>query len=170
MMLSSRFRGERSEAGETLIEVIIASALMAFAVVALVAGLATTVLGSHVHREQADGNSVLVSAIERIKSADFDYSNVDCSKTDSSRKGAYVTTAAATTLPPTWPATPPAPLSSYFKVTSVKFENVSLVGGVSTVSFTDTCVAGLNRQLVTMSVTSPDGRVVPALSFVKGDV
>ena len=46
--------GEGSERGETLLELVIASALLGLVVVAIVGGLATTVLGSHVHREQAD--------------------------------------------------------------------------------------------------------------------
>ena len=159
--------GERSEAGETLIEVIIATALMGLAVVGIIGGLAATVLGSHVHREQADGSAVLGSAMERTKSTDFDFSNVDCTISAANREKNYETTAGGATLPPNWP--PPPAGTSYFHA-SILFENVSLVGSVPTVSFTGNCVDGLRRQLVTLTLTSPDRRAVPALSFIKGDV
>ena len=58
----------RSEAGETLIEVLLSSALMALVVVAVIGGITTMVLGSSVHRDQTESNPVLVSAMEDLKS------------------------------------------------------------------------------------------------------
>ena len=59
---------QRAEAGETLIEVLISSALMGLVVIAIVGGVATVVLGSAVHRKQANGNTALVEAMEQVKS------------------------------------------------------------------------------------------------------
>lgn len=162
MSLLPDFSRARSEAGETLIEVMLSTALMGLVAVGIIGGLATTVLGAHVHRQQADANTVLVSAMERIKSSDFDFSNVDCSRV--ARKDAYEATARnGAAMPSGWP-------TSTLTVTDIKFENLILVAGVPTVSFTTSCVAGLRRQLVALTLTSPDGRVGPSLSFVKGDV
>ena len=139
------------------------SALLAVVVVGLIGGLAATVIGSHVHREQTDANVVLVSAMERIKSPDFDFSNVDCTKTAATRQAAYEAKAREVPLPSGWPA-------SSLAVSSIAFENVTTVGGTPTVSFTGTCTTGWQRQLVALTLTSPDGRVSPVLSFVKGDL
>ena len=49
------------------------------------------------------------------------------------------------------------------------YENITLVGGVPQVTFGSTCVAGLSRQILMLKVTSPDGRVSPTMSFMKGD-
>ena len=163
MRLPWRFSKERSEAGETLIEVMLSSALMGLVVVGVIGGLATTVLGAQVHREQADANTVLVSAMERIKSSDFDFSNVDCTKTASVRQAAYEATARGVAMPSSWPT------SSLAVSGSIQFENVVLVAGVPNVSFTTNCLPGLRRQLLTLMLTSPDGRVGPSLSFIKGD-
>lgn len=162
-----------AEAGDTLIEVLISTALLGLVVVAMIGGLATTVLGANVHRQQADANTVLVSAMERVKSSEFAYSNVDCSKQPTARRDAYEARARAGSLPSGW-----AP--SAISVSSVRFESITVVSGVPTVSFvpatdgpvpdSSNCTPGLTRQLVTLTLTSPDGSVTPSLSFVKGDV
>ena len=58
----------RSEAGETLIEVVLSSALMGLVVLALIGGISTMVLGSSIHRDQSEANPALVSAMEDLKS------------------------------------------------------------------------------------------------------
>jgi hypothetical protein len=68
MSLLQRFSSERSEVGETLIEVLLASALMALVVVTMIGGIATMLIGSKTHRDQTTGNTVLVAAMEQLKS------------------------------------------------------------------------------------------------------
>jgi hypothetical protein len=181
---------QRSEAGETLIEVLMASALMGLVVVAIVGGLATTVLGSHVHRNQAEANAILTGAMEQIKSADWDYSNVKCdingdgsvNGTDTSlRVPAYETQARTVTLPSA-PTGWTGPWWSTASITLVKpeefpaaagvvlFQKIDSSSGTPKVTFGDTCDDGLSRQLVTLQVRSPDGRVTQKLSFIKGDL
>jgi len=58
----------RSEAGETLVEVLLSTALMALVVVGILGGVATMVLGSAIHRDQTEANPTLVSAMENLKS------------------------------------------------------------------------------------------------------
>jgi hypothetical protein len=163
--------GERSETGETLIEVLMSTALMGLVIVGMIGGLAATVLGSHVHREQADANAFLMRGMERIKSTDFDFSNVDCKnadgsdKLDTDRRAAYETKAREVKA-----GEVPMPSGWIMAVSNITFENVALVAGTPNVSFTADCESGLRRQLVTLTVTSRDGRAAPALSFIKGDV
>ena len=57
----------RSDAGETLVEVVIAMVILAGAISALLGGIATTVRVSTHHREQATANAVLRSYAEAIK-------------------------------------------------------------------------------------------------------
>jgi Tfp pilus assembly protein PilV len=174
MTLPDRLRGERSEAGETLLEVLIAAVLLGLVVVAVVGGLATTVVGSHVHRRQADANAILVSAMERIKSSDFGFSNVDCAATATARRDAYEVQARGVALPAGWSPTA-------ITLSSLRFEAMTMAAGVANVSFVpaaDTvvpdpatyCSSGLHRQLVTLKLTSPDSKVSQSLSFIKGDV
>jgi type II secretory pathway pseudopilin PulG len=59
------------EAGETLIEVVISIAIMGIAFVALLGGMLTAVSLSGLHREQADAQLQLVSAIEQVKAAPY---------------------------------------------------------------------------------------------------
>lgn len=153
-----RFAGERSEAGETLLEILVAMAIMAIVVVGIVGAVGTTVLGAHVHRSQASSNTVLVSAMETIKSNDFDWSNVDCAKAAAARQTAYENRARTVTMPSGWSPT-------LLTVTSISYESTTASG----VTFGSTCTAGLNRQLVTLQLTSPDGRVASTYSFVKAD-
>ncbi len=57
------------DAGETLIEVVISIAIMGIAFVALLGGMLTAVSLSGLHREQADTQLQLVSAVEQVKAA-----------------------------------------------------------------------------------------------------
>lgn len=153
-----------SESGETLIEGLITTVLLALVVVAIVSGVGTTVVGAHTHRMQTNANVVLTSAMERIKSADFDFTNVDCTVASAARITSYQNEARGVSpLPAGW-------VSSQITVTSVLFENIDSSSGTPTVNFGGSCVTGLTRQLVTVQVTSPDGRATSTLSFVKGDV
>lgn len=68
MDLPGEFADRRSEAGETLIEVLLASALMALVVLGIIGGIVTMVLGSAVHRDQSESNAGLISAMEQLKS------------------------------------------------------------------------------------------------------
>ena len=156
MRLLTHLRGEGSEAGETLIEVLISSALMAIIVVAIVGGLATIVLAGHVHREQADANTSLVAAMERVKSPSL--ARVVCGTPSD-----YLATAQA--------ASPPLPSGWAISIASIEYENYA----PGAVSWDTTCRETVNpsntltMQRITLRLTTSDGRVSPKLSFVKGD-
>ena len=57
----------RSDAGETLLEVLIAMIIFGGAISALLAGIATVALGSASHRTEASANALLRSYSEAVK-------------------------------------------------------------------------------------------------------
>jgi type II secretory pathway pseudopilin PulG len=60
-------RPQSSDTGETLVELIIAVAIMGITVVALVGGVATTILMSDIHRKQATAGSYVRSYAESVQ-------------------------------------------------------------------------------------------------------
>jgi hypothetical protein len=157
-MLRHRFVGEASESGETLIEVLISSTLMAIVVVAIIGGIATMLLGSTVHREQASANTALLGAVEAIKAPDV--ARVKCATT-----GTYLPTAQA--------ALPSGYSASNLTISSVLYQKIDITGGTRSVTWDSTChddgSQTVTLQLITMKVTSPSGRVSQSITFVKGD-
>ena len=59
------------DAGETLVEVVISIAIMGIAFVALLGGMLTAVSLSGLHRQQADAELQLLTAIEQVKAATY---------------------------------------------------------------------------------------------------
>jgi Tfp pilus assembly protein PilV len=57
----------KAEGGETLLELLISVTIMSIAVVALVAGMGTTLIASDVHRQNATAETVLRSYAERLQ-------------------------------------------------------------------------------------------------------
>lgn len=64
-------RRRTSQAGESLVEIIVSVAILGLAVVAVMGGLATAVFGSALHRNQADVSTVMTAAAERVKEAPY---------------------------------------------------------------------------------------------------
>jgi Tfp pilus assembly protein PilV len=155
--LRRRFSGLRTEAGETLLEVLIASTLMAIAVVAILGGLGTMLASSSLHRDQARANTVLVAAMEKVKSDEV--TRVSCS-TDP--YATYLAKARTAPLPTGW-------ASSQIDITTIAYQMPAAGGavGFSTNRAAD-CNDARSLQRVTITVTSPDGRVKPSMTFVKG--
>lgn len=65
-MVHTRVRPGSQDSGETLIELIIAVAIMGVVVVAIVGGIATTILMSDIHRKQATAGSYVRSYAEAV--------------------------------------------------------------------------------------------------------
>ena len=66
-------RGDKSartgERGETLVELLVALGILAFAVVTIMATMAVAIMMSSKHRQQTDANTYLVNAAENVKAA-----------------------------------------------------------------------------------------------------
>jgi Tfp pilus assembly protein PilV len=134
---------ERSQTGETLIEVLMASALMTVVVLAVIGGISTMLLSSKVHRDQTDGNAVLVAAMEQLKSPVV------------ARACAY------SGLPP----------GVTIQMTEYQVNKTDLSTGNTYVDFdaTEPCnlASALTLQRITLQYTSQNA--TPTLSFIKGD-
>lgn len=156
--LLQRLREEQrlhAEAGETLIEVMIASALMALVVISIVGGVATVVLGASVHRKQADGNTTLVQTMEQLRSP------------NTPRKCAAVS--------PSHPYAVDTPLPSGVTIESIEYERIDAdpVTGQPTLvwssALSDCSLTSPNTlQRITLRYATTDGAVSSSLSFLKG--
>ena len=143
-------RSDRSdEGGSTLIEVMIAVAILGIAVVTILGAMTTGMMASFGHRQQANAGDVLLSAVERVKTAPY----VTCAApTD------YLSAAQGVTLPTGggWTASAVAiPSISYWAKDG---------------SFQATCPTTspfMRLELVTVAVTSPDGATTEQLSVLK---
>jgi hypothetical protein len=163
MTQQEAFSDPRSEAGETLIEVLLASALMALVVVSILGGVATMILGTAVHRDQTEANPKLISAMETLKSS------------------------ATARLCPASTNPLPAYTFSDTNVSIFKIEYQELLSGTtwtwssSASACDDTPASGpantgtpdpdnpMTLQRITLRYNHPDGNVVPELQFVKGN-
>jgi len=138
------------ETGETLIEVLLASALMGIVVLAVVGGISTMLLGSTVHRQQADANLTLTSAMEYLK---------------------------APTVNRICPPSAYTGLPGNVTVDSIEYQTTGVdpITGNPTLVWSTSAPAcsaspALSLQRITLRYsTGPSGRVTPKLSFVKGD-
>lgn len=151
--LLARLRQERPEAGETLLEVMISSALMGIIVVAVVSCFATILISSRVHRAQADGNVTLVDAMEQVRAPET-----------------------ARVCAPNNVSHPyRAALPSTITISSIEYQTTGTDAGGNPIvvwSSTDSAcslTSPLTLQRITLRYTSSaESSVTPSLSFVKG--
>ncbi|HVE94074.1 MAG TPA: type II secretion system protein [Acidimicrobiales bacterium] len=159
-----RTRGRGPEAGVSLLETIIAVAILGIAILVIVGGMGTSILASDHHRKQADGNAIIVSAVEAVKSAPF----VKCASPLSpapaglTHAPGYVAAARAVARPST-----PGPVwtDGEITVTDIKYWDGATFG--TTCHHDDAHVIPLSLQLVTVQVKESDGRTTEVLSVVK---
>ena len=135
----------RSERGDTLVEVLMTIAILAVAFVGILAGLATAIRLSGIHRGQANADVVLTSAAESVKKQTY----VAC-------PGVVLTSYTPTTgvtLPSGWS-------SSNVTVTAVQKWNGT--------SFQASCPAtDQGLELVTITAATPDGKSTESIDVVK---
>lgn len=150
----ARLRQEGSEAGETLIEALISSALMGLVVVALIGAVSTIVIGTRVHRNQADANVSLVEAMEKVRVPEGDTAPV-CAVNDGSHPYRD-------------------DLPSGVTISSIEYQKVGadlsgnpIVVWSSNVADCDLS-SPLTLQRITLQYVNADSTVDPSLAFVKG--
>jgi len=141
---TNRSSGDR---GETLLELVIALVILGIAVVAIVGGLASSVLISDVHRRQAQTGVIARDYAEALQAAiTADQANyVACAGPASYAPSAAAVAATGFTVP-----------SGYTATASVRYWDGSTFGS---------CPAGGDSglQRVTLTVSSDDGRARQSL-------
>ncbi len=130
-----------ADAGFTLIELIVAVAILAIAFTVIVGGMGTAIVVSDFHRKQTTAETVLRNYAEAIEGAGY----VACS---SAGPGSYVTS--SVTIP-----------TNFNSVTSIP---VASWNGSSSTSCPS---ADTGSEIVSLSVSSTDGRVSEKLDIVK---
>lgn len=138
----------RRDGGFTLVEVLVTVALMGIAFTALLGGLTTSIIGSDVHRQMSVTDTVAISAAEQVKSSSTLF--VGCATASSYLSAAQVA------VPSSWAA-------STVAITAVSYLNWN--GSPS--KFTTPCLDTTMPQLVTITVTAPNGRGQSSVSVLK---
>jgi type II secretory pathway pseudopilin PulG len=143
--VQTRVRPGSSDAGETLIELIIAVAIMGITVVALVGGIATTILMSDIHRKQATAGAYV-----------RDYAEAVAGHYDAKATPDYLPAAVDFSVPTGFTAEP---------VGSVRCWNNTGLPAPKDRAFGD-CAQTDAVQQVTLRVTSADSRASESLVVV----
>ncbi len=167
---------EGDQAGFTLVEVLVSVVILGITFGAVLGGMATSIRTSDLHRQQAQVQAVLASAVEKVKSPET--ARLPCGEnTNAAIVAAYQT--AAQSIAPTADANNRAWPASKIEVVSVLYSDGN--GSFGTTCYDSTAyevsvVGGtvgekrrlLTLQQVTIKVTHPDGRADRTLVFIKG--
>ncbi|MEY2420213.1 MAG: hypothetical protein QOI95_280 [Acidimicrobiaceae bacterium] len=145
--------GAFGDAGFSLIEVLVAIVILGISIVTLVSALAASIAGSDRHNQQAKVESVVDSAVEKVKDP-VGVVHVNCATTS---QATYVTAAQSAALALSWPA-------SSVQITDVKYWDGSAFGATC---YDDAAHGNLALQQITITVTSPGSRADQTLAFVK---
>lgn len=135
--------GDQSDHGETLVEVLIAVAIMSIAVVAIIGGLVTSILVSDIHRKQATAGEAVRAYAEAIEGMVAGGGYVACAS------------AASYASPPGFAV--PAGHTKSVVAGSMRYWNGGWQAG---------CAADTGLQQLTVQVASDDGRATESLVVV----
>ena len=159
-------RSQRTDAGFSLLEILVTLSLMGMTVVAVLVGLQTTIRGSVTDRDHATAFSWLQSASDEIYRADRE----PCTSGPAAVKSAYDTALIAVPLPPVWSAT-----GASISVIDVEFlgkpdPNADFEWGPA-YCFEDGLYidSPLYTQRVTLEVIGPNGKFVRTMQMVKSE-
>jgi hypothetical protein len=152
---------DRWEQGSTLIEVLVSVVILGFAITAFLLGMTTGIGSSGLGRDQATGETLLISAGEAVKDQNINhYSCADLSTLQQPWPQGYrLTMPGGPQPPPSWQVT----------ITDVKYWDRSGYG--TWIPFSTSGVSCPVRtpllQGLTITVTSPGGDVTLSRTYVK---
>jgi type II secretory pathway pseudopilin PulG len=140
-----RLTGEPDDRGETLVELLVAIAIIGITVVALLGGIAASINMSDMHRKEATANAYLRAAAEKIETA------------VAASPSGYVPCPAAGA----YQAIANSAMADGYKAT---VSPVSAWNPLTSLFGTCTSATEVGVQRITISVASPDSRAVETLS------
>jgi prepilin-type N-terminal cleavage/methylation domain-containing protein len=148
--------GGHGDGGYTLIELLVAIAILGIAFVSLLGALGMSIVGSDIHKQQSQVESVIDSAAEKLKdpTAATGALHVACATTSQST---YVAAAQSAAASQGWAA-------STVQITSIQYWDGS---GFGATCYDDAAHNNLNLQLITLTVTNPGTRASQSIAFVK---
>ena len=156
-MDAGRLRGDE---GLSLIEMLIAIAILGIAVVGIIAGLGASIQASRVHRQQAETESVLFGAVERVKAV----SHTACATAaTTSYSNAAKGISPAVALPANWN-------TGGVVITNIEYWNGSAFGTNSNHCYDNAAEDPyhvLTLQKITITATHPSGQRSQTMIFVK---
>lgn len=138
-----------SESGTTLLEIMIAVAILGISFVALLGGMTTSIIASDFHRKEATAGAALRNFAEAVKAE------------------AYDGTCPATYSPAFTPPNDPSGAPYVATIASTEYWEAGTGTAPTTATFTPTCVADAGLQRLTVQVASPDGRAIETLTILK---
>jgi Tfp pilus assembly protein PilV len=155
----------RDERGTTFVEILVAMVIMATVVIAIIAGIGATTASSGTHRRQAEAQTILKAAVERLRSND-EVAYRNCAL---ETEATYLAAARVVSLP-----------STAFATSGITIDDVQYWNGGSSSPEFDTAVASCQDtvadangnfiyrlQLIKLKVQSTNGQVSETLSFIK---
>lgn len=140
----------RPDDGFTLVEVLIALAILGISFAALLGGMQASILGSDTHRQYASAGAVLLQAAEAVKD---DNRNPFRSCVQIAGGATYNPYTGVADLPAGWAASG-----------AIKVDKIEHWDGTA---FTAVCSDAWRLQRVSLSVRSADGRATERLAVVK---
>jgi hypothetical protein len=147
-------RRPRSQGGESLLELIVAVAILGLGVVALLGGLGTAVFASSLHRSQTDVSAVVTAAAEKVKAAPF----MACALPDD-----YIRPAGNPFAYPGWTGTVSGSIADW---DGAKFEPRDLAASPP-LPCAQMALLGFREQRLTITAVSSDGKVQQSVELVK---
>ena len=161
--------------GFSLVELLVALAIMGIAVTAVLAALGTQIKGVRVHRNQSNSSAVLESAAEALKGG-VAYQPCATPTTGNVGYTAYLNAARSAAVPSDWAAQAWTSTSA-IKITAISFRNV---GGYATVgsatyatdnichdSDSADTYGALRTQIIRLVVVDPRGDDTETIDVVK---
>lgn len=159
-------RSRREEGGESLIELIVATAILGLGVVAVLGGMATAVLTSALHRSQAEVSTVMTAAAEWVKEVPYRKCAVMTDYLGGFAYPPYATSAAGDTLTLTNPSGTAAWKVS-FTIADWNGDSFPPRPPAPDTTCEIAHGQGLRTQLVTITAVTADGKVSQAIPIVK---
>lgn len=142
------------ERGAGLVEILVAMAILGITSAALLGGVFTLARTSSGHSDQAKAETVLTSAADALR--DPSVTHVFCA---TRTQPGYLAAVEGVAVPTGWSG------AAAVDITSVQYWDGTGFGG--TCHDTSGSSDLLTLQLITISVTSPDGRVTESVAVVK---
>lgn len=154
---ASRRRASRDDAGTTFVELLIAIVLLGTAVVATLTAARATIIGTTIQRDHSKAHEWLQSASE-IVADPGSLAWLDC---DLPLNGAQIRNSYQASLQGESSIAPEGWDTSRLTVS----EDVTFAAPSG--DYGTTCYPAIDRQLVTIQVSGPDGRIIEQVQVVK---